>query len=470
VVTLYASFLYAAPEVGTLGLPPQSSLEFSPSNGADAWVAGAGLAILGFVCFAINLVVTLNRMRAPGIAWRRIAPFAWASTLIGYIVLLLGPVMLAGLVMLMVDRRFDGVFFDSAEGGAPLLYEHFSHVFMTGVYVAVLLAAAGVISEVLSTFARKPLFNDRAVKTSMTAIAVLGPAAWMQNMYIAPINSGFTIIAMAIAVALLVPIGTLFYNWIATIWGGALELRAATWYALLAIVTMSFGLVGELAYSVIPVGWMLDNTTASQGDTLYVLVGAGVFGGFAALHYWFPKFNGRLAGEGLGKIALAVMVVGINLYVLPMFFAGLEGQPVDVFKYYGDLGVDGYNLVASIGAFVLVIGLLLELGNLAHSWNNGLPARGHDPWGGATLEWYALSPPPPHNFDAVPDVRSAEPLHDIRESIRGRIEAFVPPTPLERVSSPEPAREQAAESESDEAAESAPDAASGNDDEGSSVA
>ena len=111
------------------------------------------------------------------------------------------------------------------------------------------------------------------------------------------------------------------------------------------------------------------------------------------------------------------MVIGINLYVLPMFLAGLEGQPVDVFKFYEDTGVDGYNLIASIGAFVLVIGILLELGNAAYSWHNGLLARGHDPWGGATLEWYALSPPPPHNFDAVPDVRSAEPLHDIRESI-----------------------------------------------------
>ena len=126
-----------------------------------------------------------------------------------------------------------------------------------------------------------------------------------------------------------------------------------------------------------------------------------------------------------------------------MFFAGLEGQPVDVFKFYEDTGVDGYNLVASIGAFILVIGILLELGNAAHSWNNGLPARGHDPWGGATLEWYALSPPPPHNFDAVPDVRSAEPLHDIRESIAGR-------TSLRRARAaragrqPEPAREPSA--------------------------
>jgi cytochrome c oxidase subunit 1 len=419
-VTLYASFLYTAPESGSIALPPLSDTVFTPANGADAWIAGTALATAGFVCYAINLIVTLNRLRAPGLAWRRMPLFSWAATVIGWLLLVIGPVMLSALVMLEIDRRFDGVFFDPGEGGAPLLYEHFAYFFFTGAYLIVLLAAAGAISEILPTFSRKPIFSHRAVAGSFIAIGVLGPLAWMQNMYVAPLNEGWTIMAMAFALALVVPIGVLIYTWIATVWGGALDLRAASWYALVAISTMVSGLAGELSYSVIPVGWALDNTTASQGDTLYVLVGAGVIGGFAGLHYWFPKMSGRLLGEGLGKAALALMFVGINLYVLPMFLAGLEGQPVDIFKYFEDTGVDGYNLVASIGAFILVLGILLELGNAAYSWNNGIAARGHDPWGGATLEWFALSPPPPHNFDAVPDVRSSEPLHDIRESIRRR--------------------------------------------------
>jgi heme/copper-type cytochrome/quinol oxidase subunit 1 len=331
--------------------------------------------------------------------------------------------MIAALTMLEIDRRFDGVFFDSQDGGAPLLYEHLSYIYFTGLYLIVFLAAAGTISEILPTFARKPIFSRRAVSGSFVAIAVLGLLAWMQNMYIAPLNEGWTIMAMAFAVALVVPIGLLFYNWIATIWGGALELRAAAWYALAAIAMTSFGLAGELSYSVIPVGWALDNTTASQGDTLYVLVGGGVIGGFAALHYWFPKLGGRLLGEGVGKVALVAMLIGLNLYVLCMFLAGLEGQPVDVYKFYEDTGVDGYNLIASIGAFILVIGIMIELGNAAYSWHNGIPARGHDPWGGSTLEWFALSPPPPHNFDAIA----------IRE------QAVTPPPGPERVASPAPA-------------------------------
>jgi cytochrome c oxidase subunit I len=437
----YASFLYSAPESGTLGLPPLSDAVFSNTHGIDAWIAGLAVALTGFVCFAINLIVTLRRMRAPGLAWRRMPPFAWSSAVIAWILIVIGPLMIAALTMLMIDRQFNGIFFDAQEGGAPLLYEHLAYIFATGCYLTVVIFAAGAISEILPTFARKPLFSHRGALVAIGAIAPLGLLAWMQNMYTAPLDSAWTTGAMAFALALTIPLGVLFYNWIATLWGGTLRLRAAAWYALIAISTMAFGLTGELAYSVIPVGWALDNTTASQGDTLYVLVGGGVMGGFAALHYWFPKLSGRLLGEGLGKAALGLMFVGIHLYVLPMFLAGLVGQPVDIFKYYSDQGVDGYNLVASIGAFILVIGILLELCNAAHSWRHGVGARGHDPWEGATLEWFALSPPPPHNFDAVPDVRSPEPLHDIRAAVRSRTEQWQAPPPLERVGSPTPAKE-----------------------------
>ena len=321
--------------------------------------------------------------------------------------------MLAALTMLFIDRNYGGVFFDAGEGGAPLLYEHLAWFFFTGAYMLIVIVAAGVISDVLPTFARKPLFSHRGAMLSLLAIAVLGPLAWMQNMYTAPIPLGFEIFAMLFALALTVPIGLLIFNWVATLWGGTLHLRAAPLFALGAISSMAIGLAGELTYSVIPVGWQLNNTTAAHGDTFAVLAGGAVLGGFAALHYWFPKLTGRLMGEGMGKAALAAILAGIYVYVLATFLAGLKGQPVDVYKFFEGNGLDGFNLVASIAAFVLAIGVLLQLANVAHSWGHGVRA-GHDPWGGATLEWFALSPPPEHNFDAVPDVRSAEPLDDIR--------------------------------------------------------
>jgi heme/copper-type cytochrome/quinol oxidase subunit 1 len=444
-VAIYASFLYSVSEGGTYSLAPLSETVFSPTHGIDAWVTGVALACAGFTLFAVNLVVTISRMRAPGMAWRRLPLFAWAAHAIGYLLLVIGPAMIAAMVMLMIDRNFDGVFFDAGEGGAPLLYEHLATLFYAGAYGIVVLFVAGAISEILPTFAGKPIFSHRGAAASLVAIAVLVPLAWMQSMYEAPLAEGWTIMAMAFALALVVPIGTLLFIWLATLWRGALQLRAPLWYALAAISTMACGLAGELSYSVIPVGWQLDNTTAAHAGTLYVLVGGGVMGGFAALHYWFPKLSGRMLGEGLGKIALVLLLIGIHLYALPMFLAGLEGQPVDVFKYFEDTGVDGYNLLASLGAFVLVAGILLQLGNAAYSYGNGLRA-GHDPWRGSTLEWFALSPPPPHNYDAVPDVRSTEPLRDIREAVRRQTGGFEAPRPLEPVATPAGARAEAAPS------------------------
>jgi cytochrome c oxidase subunit I len=427
-VTVYASFIYRASEAGPAALPPLSDDVFSNTSGVDAWIVGAGLALLGFVCFAVNLVATLHTMRSPGMAWRRVPLFSWAAGVGGYLLLVIAPVMIAALTMLFIDRHYSGAFFDPGEGGAPLLYEHLAWFFFTGAYMLVLIVAGGVISDILPTFARKPLFSHRGARLSLLAIAVLGPLAWMQNMYTAPIPLGFEIFAMLFALALAVPIGLLIFNWIATLWGGTLHTRAAPLFALAAISSMTIGLAGELAYSVLPVGWQLDNTTAAQGDTFAVLIGGAVLGGFAALHYWFPKLTGRTLGEGAGRIALVAILAGVYVYAAAMFLAGLKAQPVDVYKYFAGNGLDGFNLVASIAGFVLAAGILLELANVAHSWRRGVPA-GHDPWGSATLEWFALSPPPEHNFDAVPDVRSAEPLHDIRRAIREHTEAWRPPSP-----------------------------------------
>jgi heme/copper-type cytochrome/quinol oxidase subunit 1 len=417
VVVLYVSFVYTPGQGGVLGLPPLSETAFNPDKGMDNWIIGVLLATAGFVCFAINLIVTMRNMRAPGLAWRRMPLFSWAAAVIGWVILVVGPALIAALAMLTIDRHFDGVFFDAAEGGAPLLYEHLMYFFMSGVYAVVVLFAAGVVSEILPTMARKPIFSHRAVAGSLIAIGALMPLAWMQNMYSAPIDLGFTIGTMLVALALVVPIGILVYVWIATLWGGAIRMRTPLFYAAAAFSTIVFGLTGELAYSVIPVGWQLANTTMSQGDTLYVLIGGAVIGGFGALHYWLPKMTGRALGEGIANFALLGMLAGLHAYVLCMAFAGLEGQPVDIFKYPADTGLSTLNLIASIGAFFFVVSAFVELGNVAHGYRNGRLV-GHDPWGGSTLEWFALSPPPPHNFDAVPDVRSAEPLLDIRDSVR----------------------------------------------------
>jgi cytochrome c oxidase subunit 1 len=435
--TIYASFLWRPSEAGILALPPLSTSEFLPGAAVDAWLVGFALALLGFVCFAISMIATLRNSRAPGMYLQRMPLFTWATSIVSYTLLVLGPVFLAALAMLMIDRHYGGVFYDSGEGGKPMLYEHLAAIFISGAVVSVLVAALAAISEILSTFSRQPQFGHRTVAGSLVALAVLAVLAWMQGMYSSPIPDGFRYFAMLMALAAIVPVGLIIFNWIGTLTGGAKRHGMPFRFALGAIVLIVIGLAGKLVTAVVPVGALLSGTTFTTGTSFALIAGAGVFGGFAALHYWFPKLSGRMMGDAFGITSYWLLLVGAVVYVLTTMMAGLEGMPVDVAKFYGDSGLDALNLIASIAAILFVLGFIVALLNAAASYRHGLET-GPDPWGGSTLEWFAPSPPPVHNFDLVPDVRSAEPLDDIREAIRRRATRWYPPAARTEAPAPEP--------------------------------
>jgi heme/copper-type cytochrome/quinol oxidase subunit 1 len=417
---LYAGYLFTPSEAGVNPLAPLSELAFLSNNGVDAWATAAGLSTLGFVLIAIDLVTTMRNMRAPGMAWRRLPVFAWAGAISSWLLLAIGPVMLAAITMLMIDRNFDGIFFADGSGGAPLLWQHLSWIFYTGAYMLILITAFGAIAEIVPTFARKPLFNRGGIIGSLVAIATLGTLSWMQNMLTAPIGIGWMYFAMIMSLALIVPFGLVVFNLIATMTGGALRMRSPLLFAVGAISAISIGLGAEIEQSMVGAAWQLKNTTDATAATHFALVGGSVFGGFAALHYWFPKMTGRTMGESLARISFWTMAVGILVAFVPLFLAGSEqGEVIDAYKFFDGAGVNAYNLIASIGAFVLAIGILLTLVNAILSRTGGAEA-GHDPWGADSLEWFTLSPPEPHNFDLLPDVRSARPMRDIREAVAHR--------------------------------------------------
>jgi cytochrome c oxidase subunit 1 len=427
---LYAGFLFTPSEAGINPLAPLSELAFLANNGVDAWATATGLCTLGFVFIAIDLLTTLRNMRAPGMAWRRVPIFSWAATVSCWLLLAIGPVLLAALTMLMIDRNYDGVFFADGSGGAPLLWQHLSWIFFSGTYVLILIFAFGAIAEIVAAFSGRTLVNRGVVMGSLAAIAVLGTLAWMQNMLTAPIGIGWMYFAMLMSLALIVPFGLIVFNLIATMIGGALRMRAPLLFALGAISSISIGLAAEIDHSMVATAWQLKNTTDATAATHFALVGGAVFGGFAALYFWFPKMTGRTMGENLARISFWTMVLGILLAFVPLFLAGGEkGQVVDAYKFFDGTGVNAYNLIASIGTLVLAAGIVMTLVNAILSRVHG-PEAGHDPWGGESLEWFALSPPEPHNFDVLPDVRSAQPMRDIRDAIAHRTS-----------STPAPARE-----------------------------
>jgi cytochrome c oxidase subunit I len=419
-VVLYAGFLFTPSEAGVNPLAPLSETAFLSNNGVDAWAAATGLATLGFVLLAIDLVSTLRMMRAPGMAWRRVPLFAWAAAVSSWLMVVIGSVFLAALTMLMIDRNYDGIFFADGSGGAPLLWQHLSWIFFTGTYMLLLIFAFGAIGEIFATFARKPLFNRPVTMAALAAIAVVGTLAWMQNMLTAPIGIGWMYFAMLMSLALIVPFGLVIFNLIATIVGGTLRMRAPALFAIGAVSAISIGLAAELEQSLVAAGWHLHNTTDATAATHFALIGGAVLGGFGALYYWFPKMTGRTMGELMARFSFWAIVVGLVLGFVPLFLAGAEkGQVADAYKYFSGSGLTAYNVIATIGVVILFVGLLLTILNAIFSRGNGAPA-GHDAWGGDTLEWFALSPPEPHNFDVLPDVRSPRPLRDIREAIGHR--------------------------------------------------
>jgi len=428
-VAFYASIFFEPPQAGWTMYPPLSDDAFSPGGGVDAWIFLIHLTGLSSILGAINFVATIHNMRAPGMSWGRMPLFIWSILVYSYLLIAALPAIAAAVTMLLTDRHFGTAFFDPAGGGDPMLWQHMFWFFGHPEVYIMILPVFGMISEILPVFARKPIFGYKAIAAATVAIAFLGLLVWAHHMFTTPTPTVVLAFFMLASFTIAVPTGIKIFNWIATLWRGKILYKTPLYFAAALPGLFVIGGISGVILAIFPVDWQLHDTYFVVAHFHYVLFGGSVFGLFAGLYYWFPKMSGRLMSEALGKLSFWLMFVGFNMTFLVQHSIGMEGMPRRVYDYSEDLGVAAYNLVSTIGAFILGIGVVITCVNVLWSIKRGKRA-GNDPWQGNTLEWFTTSPPAVNNFDVIPRVRSVEPMKDIRR------EVLAASAPAETVSQP----------------------------------
>jgi cytochrome c oxidase subunit I len=415
-LAFYASIFFEPPQAGWTMYPPLSDDAFSPGGGVDAWIFLIHLTGLSSIVGAINFVATIHNMRAPGMSWGRMPLFIWTILIYSYLLIAALPAVAAAVTMLLTDRHFGTAFFDPAGGGDPLLWQHLFWFFGHPEVYIMVLPAFGMVSEILPVFARKPIFGYKAIAASTVAIAFLGLLVWAHHMFTTPTATVVLAFFMLASFTIAVPTGIKIFNWIATLWRGRVVFKTPLFFAAALPGLFVIGGISGVMLAIFPVDWQLHDTYFVVAHFHYVLFGGAVFGLFGGLYYWFPKMSGRIMSEALGKTSFWLMFIGFNMTFLVQHSAGMEGMPRRIYDYSEDLGVGVYNLVSTIGAFILGIGVVVTCVNVIVSIKKGKRA-GNDPWQGNTLEWFTTSPPTANNFDVVPRVRSVEPMKDIRREV-----------------------------------------------------
>jgi len=411
---LYLSFLTGgAPNQGWFAYAPLTQTQYTPGQAVDYWILGLGLTGVASIAGALNFIVTVLNMRAPGMTLNRMPLFVWMNMVVSFIIIFAFPTFTVASIQLLFDRQFGAAFFNPAQGGDAVLWQHLFWFFGHPEVYILILPVMGMVSEILPTFSRKPIFGYAFVAYSGVAIGFLGFIVWAHHMFgvgLGPVaNAFFAGATMLIAI----PTGVKIFNWIATMWGGDVRLTTAMYYAIGFIAMFIIGGITGITLASPPIDLQQTDSYYVVAHFHYVLFGGSILGLFGGAYYWFPKMTGRMMDEGIGKVQFWLTLISFNLTFFPMHIVGTEGMPRRIYTYEAGMGWEIWNLIETIGTFLLAFAVLLFIYNVAKSLRNGEPAS-NDPWDASTLEWAIPSPPPSYNFLNLPVVNSRRPLWDAK--------------------------------------------------------
>jgi cytochrome c oxidase subunit I len=404
-----------AASAGWTSYTPLSERPFQPAFGMDLWIVGLLVTSVSGILTAVNLLTTALLMRAPGMIMWRLPIFTWNSIVTLIMVLVAFPSIAVAFAMLFIDRRLGGQLFDPSAGGSPILYQHLFWFFGHPEVYIMVLPFFGVVTEIVPVFSRKRLFGYTGFVLATLLIAGYSMTVWAHHMFTtgAVENPFFSAMSFLIAV----PTGIKFFNWIGTMWRGRIWFSTPMLFCLAFLGNFLIGGITGVMVASPPLDYHFQDTYFVVAHLHSVLMGGSVFAIFAAIAFWFPKITGAMLRESLGRIAVALMFVGFNLTFTPMYVLGLRGMPRRVATYDPGLGWTTPNLVATVGYGLLTIGVVVFLANIVVSFLRRIPAGG-DPWGGYSLEWATSSPPPQHNFERLPQIRSERPAYDVHQAAR----------------------------------------------------